>query len=1131
MDNASRNEEEIYYAALKEPPDERASYVRAACGDDSELLERVESLLKIRAGGDNFLESPLFVDQTLIGTCPEEEPGNTIDKYKLLEQIGEGGMAVVYMAQQEQPIRRKVALKIIKVGMDTQQVIARFEAERQALALMDHPHIAKVLDAGATDTGRPYFVMELVKGVSITEYCDTQKLSTRERLDLFIQVCNALQHAHQKGIIHRDIKPSNVMVTMREGTPVPKVIDFGIAKATNQRLTEKTVFTGYAHIIGTPAYMSPEQAELSELDVDTRSDIYSLGVLLYELLTGTPPFSEEELNKAGYVEMTRVIREQEPVKPSTRLSQLLSQSGASSKLATSHSSLATDLDWIVMKSLEKARDRRYETADALALDVARHLNNEPVVARPPSAAYRLQRAWRRNKVVCTAVAAVAIALLLGTGISLWQAWMANAARERALQEEQKARQSEVKARQHAYNSDMSLAFRALEENLFGRVQDIMHQHIPEPGEPDLRAWEWRYAWAQSRSGAVHIWDTPDEMGEVAAVRISPDQRYMVSSDFHYGPTSYHHARRVWDFETGQQLKHIQLPGGSARGFAFSTSGKHLALHRGSTDLHSGGGNDAHEIRIYDTSTWDLETEIPLEKWTPSLSFSPNDRTLATIVGTKAVLWDWRVKKIVHKWPAEGSGVRFNVVAFFPDGHALAIGGTNELQIIDLSTGGVEYRQPAPDGGIRALAVSPDSRYVAIGSGRENGEIGVLNAASWEQEAPLIGHSRAVSSLTFSASGEWLISSSADSTIRVWDTDNWDTIRVLKGHLSGVGSVSLTSDESRALSAGNDKQILDWDLNAPLPQFREHLLAERVTQVVFSADGRSFYTINNKGSVSIWDTNTFSKQPSSSGELGKNSSIILSPDGKQLIAGTGSGTLWVLDAGDLHVVTQQHTESGRILPVGFSADGTSLVALEPSSIISFWDTKTWQWRSSERTELRIKFLNANYRIYAIPRNSDVLLYPSGANLVWWDLELSEEQASIRINSKLPGSIAVSPTEPLLASADRGDLIALWNWRTRQFEERLRGQKAFNGVAFSPDGRRLVTGSRGKGALMLWDVSTSPIQEVAQFGASSADLTRVQFSPNGNIICGIGAGGSAYFFQAPSLEQINDLDVQQRQTKRR
>ncbi len=296
MSHERKDEEAIYHEAAARPPAQRTSYLRTICGDDDALFARLEALLRARDIDDDFLKIPPLESVIALDGRPlTESPGTTISRYKLLEKIGEGGMAVVYMAEQAEPIHRKVALKIIKLGMDTRQVIARFEAERQVLALMDHPNIASVLDAGATETGRPYFVMELVTGVSITEYCDTNNSSTSERLKLFIEVCNAVQHAHQKGIIHRDIKPTNVMVTRHDGKPVSKIIDFGIAKAINQKLTEKTLFTRYAHIIGTPAYMSPEQAELSDLDIDTRTDIYSLGVLLYELLTGTTPFSEEEL--------------------------------------------------------------------------------------------------------------------------------------------------------------------------------------------------------------------------------------------------------------------------------------------------------------------------------------------------------------------------------------------------------------------------------------------------------------------------------------------------------------------------------------------------------------------------------------------------------------------------------------------------------------------------------------------------------------------------------------------------------------------------------------------------------------------------------------------------------------------
>ena len=365
MNDESKNVKLIFAEALeKDSAKERQAYLGQACGEDTDLRAEIEELLESHEQAGDFLQAPaLDAEVTPPDPALTEGPGTIIGRYKLLEKIGEGGMAVVYMAEQTEPIRRKAALKVIKLGMDTRQVIARFEAERQALAMMDHPNIAKVLDAGATETGRPYFVMELVTGVSITEYCDKNNLSTKERLALFIQVCNAVQHAHQKGIIHRDIKPTNVMVTQHEGAPVPKVIDFGIAKAINQRLTEKTLFTRYAHIIGTPAYMSPEQADMTDLDVDTRSDVYSLGVLLYELLTGTTPFSEEELRKAGYIEMQRVIREQEPIKPSTKLSTLGETLTAIAKYRASTPDLLTkairgDLDWIVMKTLEKDRGRR-----------------------------------------------------------------------------------------------------------------------------------------------------------------------------------------------------------------------------------------------------------------------------------------------------------------------------------------------------------------------------------------------------------------------------------------------------------------------------------------------------------------------------------------------------------------------------------------------------------------------------------------------------------------------------------------------------------------------------------------------------------------------------------------------------
>jgi serine/threonine protein kinase len=411
--------EAIFLAALeKETAEQRAAYVEGACGGDPDLCRQVRRLLDAHPQVGNFLELPAA---KLVATVDEpsvsERPGMVIGAYKLLEQIGEGGFGVVFMAEQLQPVRRKVALKVLKPGMDTRQVIARFEAERQALALMDHPNIARVFDGGATAGGRPYFIMELVKGIPITEYCDQSQLTPRQRLELFLPVCHAVQHAHQKGIIHRDIKPSNVLVTLHDGTPVPKIIDFGIAKALGQQLTDKTLYTGFAQLVGTPLYMSPEQAALSGLDVDTRSDIYALGVLLYELLTGTTPFDKERLCQAGYDELRRIIREEEPPKPSTRMRTL---GQAATIVSTQRKSnpkqlsrlLRGELDWIVMKCLEKDRNRRYETANALAGDVQRYLHDEAVQACPPSASYRFRKFARRHKGPLAAGLAAALVVLL-----------------------------------------------------------------------------------------------------------------------------------------------------------------------------------------------------------------------------------------------------------------------------------------------------------------------------------------------------------------------------------------------------------------------------------------------------------------------------------------------------------------------------------------------------------------------------------------------------------------------------------------------------------------------------------------------------------------------------------------------
>jgi tetratricopeptide (TPR) repeat protein len=428
MSEANPNTESLFTRALAlESPADRARYLDQACGADQQLRAQVEELLAAYPKVEQFLESPACAPAATVDEPVRERPGTVIGPYKLLEQIGEGGFGVVFMAEQQQPVRRKVALKVLKPGMDTRQVVARFEAERQALALMDHPHIAHVFDGGETPTGRPYFVMELVKGVPVTDYCDQGLVPPRERLRLFVDVCQAVQHAHQKGIIHRDLKPSNVLVTLQDGRPLVKVIDFGIAKALGQQLTDKTLFTGFAQLVGTPLYMSPEQAALSNTDVDTRSDIYSLGVILYELLTGATPFDKDRLSKAGYDEWRRILREEEPPRPSERISTL---GPAAATVATQRRSdpkqlsqlCRGELDWVVMKCLEKDRNRRYESAYGLARDIERYLHDEPVQACPPSAWYRYRKFARRNRRALLTAAALALTALLAVGTLGWVAF-------------------------------------------------------------------------------------------------------------------------------------------------------------------------------------------------------------------------------------------------------------------------------------------------------------------------------------------------------------------------------------------------------------------------------------------------------------------------------------------------------------------------------------------------------------------------------------------------------------------------------------------------------------------------------------------------------------------------------------
>ncbi|HEY5910541.1 MAG TPA: WD40 repeat domain-containing serine/threonine-protein kinase [Verrucomicrobiae bacterium] len=679
---------------------------------------------------------------------PEESRNGWIGRYKLLEQIGEGGFGVVHLAEQVEPVRRKVALKVIKAGMDTRAVVARFEAERQALALMDHPNIARVLDAGATETGRPYFVMELVKGLPVTGYCDQHRLAPTDRLKLFIRVCHAVQHAHQKGIIHRDLKPSNVLVSLQDGEAVPKVIDFGIAKALGQKLTEKTLFTGFDQMIGTPAYMSPEQAENNDLDVDTRSDVYSLGVLLYELLTGTTPFQKETLARATHDEVRRLIRETEPPTPSTRLRSL----GIKTAEVAEHRQLepaalsrlvSGDLDWIVMKCLEKERTRRYESADNLALDVQRYLDNEPVTAAAPGKIYRAGKFVRRHKTGLAVTVSLALLLIAGTVVSTWQAVRASHASALAVRREAQARTNEwtsylTAARAGRRSDEIGQRFETLavvaKAAAIRPARELRSEFASALGLVDLRV--------------ARQWQVPT--GAAAVVFDPAFDRYARSD----------HGGNLSVMSTRDDRVLFQAPGGGGLVFlspVFSRNGRYLAA------LFEHSPERGRRIQVWDTQTARPVLKETLQVYDHALDFHPAKPILAVADETGTLRFvDWEAQRS-WSWPPFDKPP--NTVRFGPDGKVIGVHSPEaKLALYEFDTGNKVIAFPTATGG--DWSWSSDGKWLAVPS--DDGQVYIYDMEEGAKlERRWIAHQHVVTRVCFDPQGDFLFSQSWDGTAALW----------------------------------------------------------------------------------------------------------------------------------------------------------------------------------------------------------------------------------------------------------------------------------------------------------------------------------------------------------------------------